>query len=121
VQRDAIAALHAKRLEDVRERADLTVQVPVGQRPAIARLAFPDDRRLVAARRARVPVEAIRAGVQLPTDEPLRVRRLPLQHLAPRTNPVQLAREGGPESLRVASSLVVDRRVADVRAALPRR
>ena len=53
VDRDAIALLHAERLEDVGELADLAVQIEVGQRPAIARLAFPDERGLVAARPAR--------------------------------------------------------------------
>ena len=53
VDRDAIALLHAERLQDVRELAHLAVQVAVGQRPAVARLPFPDDRRLVAAPRCQ--------------------------------------------------------------------
>ena len=47
VDRDAIAALDAERLQHVRELADLPVQIEVGQRAAIAGLAFPDERRLV--------------------------------------------------------------------------
>ena len=51
VDRDAIAFLDAERLQHVRERRHLAVEIEVGQRAAIARLAFPDDRGLVAARR----------------------------------------------------------------------
>ena len=50
VDRDAIAALDAERLQHVRELTDLTIEIEVRQRAAIARLAFPDERRLVAAR-----------------------------------------------------------------------
>src|SRR5436190_18363697 len=44
IDRDAVAALDAERLEYVRELVDLSIQVEIGQRAAIARLTFPDDR-----------------------------------------------------------------------------
>ena len=50
VDRDAVAALHAELLEDVRELLDFDVEVPVGERAPVARLAFPDQRGLVARR-----------------------------------------------------------------------
>jgi hypothetical protein len=75
----AITLLHAEGLEDVREGPDLAGQLPVGQRAPVARLAFPDDRRLVAPRAAEVPVDAVLCDVQLAADEPLGVRRLPIE------------------------------------------
>ena len=43
----AIAALDAELLENVGELLHLDVEIPVRQRAVIARLAFPDNRRLV--------------------------------------------------------------------------
>ena len=100
--RHAIAALHAERLEHVGELADLAIQIEVGQRAAVARLAFPDDRGLVPARPARVAIDAVDARVQRAADEPLRMRRLPVEHLRPRREPLQLRGESGPERLRIA-------------------
>ena len=71
VERDAIALLDAERLQDVGELADLAMEIEVGQRAAIAGLAFPDERGLVAARRADVAIEAVDADVELAADEPL--------------------------------------------------
>src|SRR5204862_529923 len=75
VQRDAIAFDDAERLEDVGERRHLPVQIEIRERAAIARLAFPDERRLVPARAADVAIEAVDADVDLPADEADRVRR----------------------------------------------
>ena len=69
-------------------------------------------RRLVAPRAADVAIDAVDAGVQLSADEPLRVRRLPVEHLRARALPLELAGEAGPEGLRIALGLVVDRCVA---------
>jgi hypothetical protein len=41
VDGDAIALRHAERLQHVRERTDLTIQIEVRQRPAIARARLP--------------------------------------------------------------------------------
>ena len=100
VERHAVARLHAERLQDVGELADLAVEIEVGQRAAVARLAFPDDRGLVAPRAAHVAVDAVDAGVERAADEPLRVRRLPLEHLRPGREPLELARRSRPRSLR---------------------
>ena len=84
VERDAIAALDAERLEDVGKCADLTIEIPVGQRPPIARLAFPDKCGFVAPSCADVPIEAVDADIELAAGEPLRVRRMPLEDRVPR-------------------------------------
>ncbi len=100
VERHAVALLHAQRLEDVGELADLPVEVEVGERPAVARLAFPDDRGLVAPRAAHVAIDAVDAGVERAAEKPLRVRRLPLEHLRPRREPLELRARTPPRSLR---------------------
>ena len=115
VDRDAIALVHAERLQHVGKRRHLAIEIVVGQRSAIAGLAFPDDRRLVAASAANVPVDAVDRDVQLSADEPLRVRRLPVEHLVPRPRPFELAGELCPEAFRIAFGLGVDRFVAGVR------
>ena len=112
IDRNAIAFRHAERLQDVRERANLGVQLGVRQRAAIARLAFPHERRFGAARSGQMTVEAVDAGVDLSADEPLRVRRLPVEHRVPRPRPFELAREPRPERLRITLGLSVDALVA---------
>ena len=113
---DTIAARDAERLEDVGELTDLAKEVPVRQRPAVARFTFPDDCGLVATRRPHVPIDTVHAGVQLAAREPFRVGRLPLEHGVPGLRPVELAREGGPERLWIAGRLFVDGCVAHVGA-----
>ena len=65
VDRDAIAPPDAQRLERVGAAADLAGQIPVRQDAAVARLALPDDRGLVAAGAVEVPVDAIGRSVEL--------------------------------------------------------
>ncbi len=108
VERHAIALADAERLQHVRELADLPVEIEVGQRPAIAGLAFPDERRLVAAPGADVAIQAVGADVQLAADEPLRMRRIPVEDLGPRLDPLELTRELGPERLGILRRPRVD-------------
>jgi hypothetical protein len=118
VQGDAVAPPHPQRFQDVRERADLTIQVPVRQGTPVTGLPFPDERRLVPARRAHVPVEAIGARIELAADEPLRVWRVPAQDLGPGLDPFELPGELRPERFRVPVGAVVDRGIGDERALL---
>jgi hypothetical protein len=65
VQADAVALLHAQALQPVGELADLLVQFLVADLRIFAgRVAFPDDRGLIAAR-GEVPIEAVVADVRL--------------------------------------------------------
>ena len=116
VDRDAVAAPHAQTAQHAREAVHFAEQIPVGQRAPIAGLAFPDERRLVAARRPDVAIEAVDARVDRAADEPFCVRRLPVEHAAPRRRPLELPRERGPERLRIALGLFVDARVGRDRA-----
>ena len=59
VDRDAVAGLDAELLQHVGELADFAMQLLIGQHAGVARLAFPDDRRLVLPPRREVPVEAV--------------------------------------------------------------
>ena len=80
-----------------------------GQDAGVARLALPDDGRLVLPRPGQVPVEAVVAGVGRAPHEPFGVRRLPVEDAVPLLEPVQLA--GGllgPEAFGVVLGPLVD-------------
>src|SRR5262249_18793347 len=109
VDRDPIALLHPVPLERRRELVALTIQVPVRQDPRVARLSFPDDRGLRLARAGHVAVDTVVGHVELAADEPLRVRRLPLEALLPRPEPRELTGPLLPELHRVPLRLGVDR------------
>ena len=55
---------------------------------------------LLRRARADVAVEAVGADVELAADEPFRMRRVPLEHLRPRLDPLELARRSRPRTLR---------------------
>src|SRR3982751_5916163 len=99
---------HAERAEDIAELIDGDVEIPVGERAAVAGLSFEHERRLVAPRGADVAVEAVDRRVDLATDEPLRVRRLPVEHALVRRHPFELGRLVGPVGLRVGGGALVD-------------
>jgi len=117
VKRDAVAALDAEGFEDVGKRVDLTIEVPVRERPPIPGLTLPDKRRLVAPRTADVAIEAVDAGVDFSADEPLRVRCIPLENFRPRLDPLELPRKPGPERFGIGGRARVDAGIADVRLA----
>jgi hypothetical protein len=114
VDRDAISAFDAERLQHVRELADLAIEVEVRQRAAVARLAFPDQRRLVTARSPDVTIDAVDARVDRATDEPLGVRRFPFEHLRPGRRPFELGRKCSPETFGILVGTRVDAFVVDV-------
>ena len=59
--------------------ADLALEVGVGDRPGVARLADPVERDLVAEAALDVPVDAVVGDVELAADEPLGERQVPLE------------------------------------------
>ena len=66
-----------------------------GERALVARLAFPDNCRLVSTRPAQMPIETILRDVEFPADEPLRKWRLPVEnffHGARQTSSARFAR-----------------------------
>ena len=52
-----------------------------------AGLPFPDDRGFVARARRYMPVNAVIASVEFPTDKPFGKRRFPLERLVPFLEP----------------------------------
>ena len=109
VDRHPVAALHSQPLQRIGEPLHLRVQLAVGDPPHLARLALPQQRRLLPPRAQRVPVHAVVAQVQLAANEPLRRAHLSLQDLLPRRKPLQPARRLRPESLRLLHAVPVHR------------
>jgi hypothetical protein len=114
IDRDAVTALDAERLQHVGELIHLPIEVEIRERAAIARLTFPNERSLVPARSSNVPVDAIDARVDGPADEPLGVRRVPLENFGPFGKPLELGRKRCPEPLRILFRTLVDPRIVDV-------
>ena len=80
----------------------------------LARLAFPDQRELVAAR-GEMTIEAVVRRVDLSADEPFRVRRIPFENAIPFALPIELLGPSGPESFAIALRLLPDVFILDVR------
>src|SRR3977135_1391491 len=96
------------------------MEVEVGERPPIARLALPDDRGFVAACAPHVTIHAVDAGVQLSADEPLRMRRLPVEDGRPGTRPLELTGQARPERLGISLRIRIDALVGCDRLCLKR-
>src|SRR5579862_5115969 len=65
-----------------------------------------------------MPVDAVVAGIDLPTDKPLRERSVELANSMPSLEPVELFRPTLPKSERFFCRPPIDARIADIR---PRR
>src|SRR5438270_14037431 len=79
----------------------------IRKRADLAGLAFPDDGGFVPAPRGQVPIQAVVGEVQLAADEPFRPWGVPLEDLCPWLKPFELARDPGPESLRIGVGFLV--------------
>ena len=99
---DAIAFFYAVSFQHIREAANFTMQLLIGKRTFIARFAFPDNCCLVSVRPSQMPIQAIFRDVEFASDEPLRERRFPFEHLIPSCAPDQLTRFARPELCRLA-------------------
>ena len=108
VDQNAVAFFDAVPLEDIREHADFAVELLVGEGLFVAGFAFPNDRSLVAARAVEMAVEAVLAGVELSTDEPLGVGEFPVQDLLPLFAPDKIRSLASPEFLGVLERFRVE-------------
>ncbi len=119
VDHHAVARLHAVLLQDVGQEADLAVQLQVGERDHLARLALEDDRGLVAQRAFEMTVQAVVAGVEFSANEPLREGWLPDADFFPGAEPLEIARGFLPEFVgilqRGAIELLILLEAADAR------
>ena len=96
---DAVALADAELLQRVGEPAHVVEQLRVGDGAGVARLTLPVVRDLVAVPGLDVAVEAVVRGVELPADEPLREREVPVEDRVPLLVPVEeVARPAGPRS-----------------------
>src|SRR5215213_158572 len=105
VKRDAIAAFNVGVLEYICKLADFSVQLLISERARLARFAFPDESSLVTSPGGEMTIETVVRDVDLAATEPLRVRRIPLQHRIPLFEPVQLFGHPRPERFRIRSRL----------------
>ena len=71
VDRYDIALANAERLKCIGETTYLVVQLLVGQRPLVARLAFPDNGGAITQASRNIPVQTIVGDIRLATHEPL--------------------------------------------------
>ena len=108
VNQDAVPLLDAVALENVRKKADLAVQLPVGDHPLLTRLPLPDDRGLVGAGCVKMAVEAVEGSVEFTSDKPLGVGKFPIQYLGPFFRPMKLGGFPAPEIVRTLQGLGVE-------------
>ena len=115
VNNDAIAFFDSVTLEDVREQANLAMQLFVGVGALLAdfsrarRLAFPDQRRFIRGGSAQMFIEAVVADIELAADEPFCVGHFPLQDFFPGGKPGQFVlRLLRPELFRRLDRFVVE-------------
>ena len=99
VNEHAVPGLDALGFEDVGKRADFGVELLVSDAARVAGFAFPEDGHFVATA-FEMTIHAVFADVDFGIDEPLGERRLPIEHLAPRSLPLQLRSLAGPEGVR---------------------
>src|SRR5271166_2983766 len=109
VDRNAVAGFNSETLEGVTTLTDLVGEHLIGQHPGVARLAFPDKRRLVAAGSAQMAIEAIVRNVELTADEPFGEGRIPSERFCERFEPVQFSSTFGPKTLRILSGTPIER------------
>ena len=107
VNDDAVTFLHLVALQHVRKAAHIAVELLVGDRALFAGFAFPDDGGLRFACAIEMTVEAVFAHVELATDEPLRVRAFPVEHLLEGLAPGEFLRFAAEELVRALDRLVI--------------
>ena len=108
INRDAVAFLHAQLAQAVGKAADVVQATAIGDRPAVAGLAFEVICDPVAQAGLDVAVEAIDGNVEFAVGEPLRKRLVPLQDFFVRLDPFEFVGPRRPEGFIVAVGLLVD-------------
>src|SRR5256885_10833011 len=82
----------------------------ISEGPRVAGLAFPNQSRFVASPGSEMAIEAVVRDIDLAAGEPLRMRRLPLQHFVPLPEPVELAlSKPRPKAFRIVSTFCAQR------------
>ncbi|KAF5032341.1 hypothetical protein DSECCO2_618300 [anaerobic digester metagenome] len=108
VDADPVALPDAEAREAVRELADGLQKLAVGVGPLfVLVLPPPHECDLVATLAVGVAVQAVVGDVELPVDEPLCVRVLPLFHPVPGLEPFKFPGDAVPEQVGVRKELLV--------------
>ena len=84
------------------------MQLLIGQNSYFARLALPDQRRLIFPPGLHVAVKTVVRKVNLPAYKPLSPRHIPFQHAIPLLEPVQLFRNTPPEFFRLLHGFAIN-------------
>ena len=115
VDRDAVALLHAARLQHIGQAADFFVCLAIGDCGALARVvAFPDDRGLVAAG-LQVPVKAVVGDIGGAVAEPADLHvavEIAFDHLRVGFEPVDPLAMLAPESFRIVDRALIHGQIA---------
>ena len=109
INRHPIAFADSQCLQNVRELLHFSPKLLVGVSANFARLAFPDQRGFILARRLYMPVQTVVRKIDLPAHKPFRPRCIPLQNLVPLFEPVQVLCHAPPEFLRLLHRLLIKR------------
>ncbi len=90
IDHDAVALLDPVLLQHIGQKTHFTMQLGVGEGLDVARFAFENEGGLVAHRPDKMTIQAVDAGIDFATDEPLREGLLPGENLLPFLEPGQL-------------------------------
>ena len=106
VNDDPVARRNAFAGQHVGESANLGVQLGIGERALVARLALPDNGGFGRAG-FEMAIQAVFRDVEPAADEPFGKGRVPFEHDAPRHAPFQFGGFLGPEGVRVFGGKLV--------------
>src|SRR5215469_236610 len=84
------------------------MQLLVGKSSHLARLTLPNQRSLIFSCRVNVAIQAVVGEIQLSAYVPFGPGMLPLEHLVPFPEPVQLLGYTSPESVRMLDRFSID-------------
>ena len=105
VDKDAVPLLDSVALEHIGKLANLAVKLAVGDDLFVTGLPFPDDGRLVGAGGVEMAVETVLGGIQLSSDKPFGIGKLPVEDLGPFLEPVEFLGLTGPKFIRALHRL----------------
>ena len=106
VDDNAVALLHAQRLQAIGEAADIAIQLAIGDDALGAVFAQPDEGGAVGVLRVGVAIERVNGDVGARAGKPLVMDPVPLENLVPWLGPDELLGSFGPESVRIALKAV---------------
>ena len=94
-------------LQNVREAANLAMQLLISQCPFLARLPFPQNGGLVAAVGGQMSIQAVLGKIEFSANKPFRKRRFPFQDFSPSLLPGKFLRLARPEFVRLPDRLAI--------------